>query len=202
MAEPGDPLRVLVVIGTTRDGRFGSHIRSWVLASLRARPGFDVDVLDLRDHPLPFFDGTPPARAPREYANDAVAAVGRQIDAADAYVVVTGEYNHGYPAVLKNLLDWTFPEWQRKPVGFVGWGNVGGARAIEQLREVVIEMEMAPIRFAVHVLPTTMIAVRSSEDTEWAADAPVFADLVPRMNLLVDDLTWWATTLKAGRPSR
>jgi NAD(P)H-dependent FMN reductase len=109
-------------------------------------------VLDLRDHPLPFFDGIPPARAPREYAHDAVAAVGRQIDAADAFVIVTGEYNHGYPAVLKNLLDWTFPEWQRKPVGFVGWGNVGGARAIEQLREVVIEMEMAPIRFAVHVL--------------------------------------------------
>jgi NAD(P)H-dependent FMN reductase len=201
LAEPDEQLRVLVVIGTTRDGRFGSHIRSWVLASLRRRPGFDVDVLDLRDHPLPFFDGIPPARAPREYANDAVATVGRQIDAADAYVVVTGEYNHGYPAVLKNLLDWTFPEWQRKPVGFVGWGNVGGARAIEQLREVVIEMEMAPIRFAVHVLPTTMIAVRSAEDTEWPADAPVFADLAPRMDLLVEDLTWWAVTLKAGRMS-
>jgi NAD(P)H-dependent FMN reductase len=201
LTEPADPLRVLVVIGTTRDGRFGSHIRSWVLASLRARPGFDVDVLDLRDHPLPFFDGPPPARAPREYAGDEVAAVGRQIDAADAFVVVTGEYNHGYPAVLKNLLDWTFVEWRRKPIGFVGWGNVGGARAIEQLREVVIEMEMAPIRFAVHVLPTTMMAVRSSEDSEWAADAPVFADLVPRMDLLVDDLTWWATTLRAGRTS-
>jgi NAD(P)H-dependent FMN reductase len=201
LPEPDEQLRVLVVIGTTRDGRFGSHIRSWVLASLRRRPGFDVDVLDLRDHPLPFFDGIPPARAPREYANDAVATVGRQIDAADAYVVVTGEYNHGYPAVLKNLLDWTFPEWQRKPVGFVGWGNVGGARAIEQLREVVIEMEMAPIRFAVHVLPTTMIAVRSAEDTEWPADAPVFADLAPRMDLLVEDLTWWAVTLKAGRMS-
>ena len=124
------------------------------------------------------------------------------IDAADAFVVVTGEYNHGYPAVLKNLLDWTFAEWQRKPVGFVGWGNVGGARAIEQLREVVIEMEMAPIRFAVHVLPATMIAVRSSEDTEWAADAPLFADLVPRMDLLVDDLTWWAVTLREGRAAR
>ena len=75
-------------------------------------------------------------------------------------VILTGEYNHGYPAVLKNALDSTFPEWRRKPVAFVGWGNTGGARAIEQLRLVAIEFEMAPLRHAVHVLPDILIAVR------------------------------------------
>ncbi len=70
---------------------------------------------------------------------------GRVIDRADGYVILTAEYNHGYPAVLKNALDSTFVEWRRKPVAFVGWGNTGGARAVEQLRAVAVEFEMAPL---------------------------------------------------------
>jgi len=73
-----------------------------------------------------------------------VARLGATLDRADGYVVVTGEYNHGCPAVLTNAMDWTFVEWTRKPISFVGWGNVGGSRAIEQLRQVAVEFEMAP----------------------------------------------------------
>ena len=80
---------------------------------------------------------------------DDVATLGNAIDRADGFVVLTGEYNHGYPAVLKNAMDWTFVEWRHKPITFVGWGNVGGARAIEQLRAVAVEFEMAPLRHAV-----------------------------------------------------
>ncbi|HUI47804.1 MAG TPA: NAD(P)H-dependent oxidoreductase, partial [Acidimicrobiia bacterium] len=150
---------VQVITATTREGRFGEKVAGWAVAYLEARSEFDVELLDLRDHPLPFFDAAPPARTGREYSRDDVARLGRTIDRADAFVVVTGEYNHGYPAVFKNAMDWTFVEWRRKPITFVGWGNVGGARAIEQLREVAVEFEMAPLRHAVHILPNVMIPI-------------------------------------------
>jgi NAD(P)H-dependent FMN reductase len=93
-------------------------------------------------------------------------------------------------------MDWTFVEWRRKPISFVGWGNVGGARAIEQLRMVAVEFEMAPLRHAVHILPDIMMASRQSADR---GDTTAFAPLEPRLKLLADDLTWWADVLSAAR---
>ena len=104
-----------VITGTTREGRFSQRVALWVLGHLEARGDLDVELLDLREHPLPFFDAPSPARTPREYRSEEVARFGRTIDRADGYVVLTGEYNHGYPAVLKNAMDWTFVEWRRKP---------------------------------------------------------------------------------------
>lgn len=124
-----------------------------------------------------------------------MARLGRTIDRADGYVILTAEYNHGYPAVLKNAMDHTFVEWQHKPVTFVGWGNVGGARAIEQLREVAVEFEMAPLRHAVHILPDLMVPAMRAPDP---FDTPVFAPLEPRLKKLGDDLAWWATALAAA----
>jgi NAD(P)H-dependent FMN reductase len=160
------------------------------------RGEFEVELVDLRDHPLPFFDGDPPARTGRDYADEAVARFGRVIDRADGYVMLTAEYNHGYPAVLKNALDSTFVEWRRKPVSFVGWGNTGGARAVEQLREVAVEFEMAPLRHAVHVLPDVLIAVRQSGDP---TDLSLFAPLEPRLAMMADDLAWWMRALARAR---
>jgi NAD(P)H-dependent FMN reductase len=93
-------------------------------------------------------------------------------------------------------MDWTFVEWRHKPITFVGWGNVGGARAIEQLRQVAVEFEMAPLRHAVHVLPDTMRAVRRAGD---AADASLFSDYEAKLELMIDDLLWW---MKALTPAR
>ena len=131
-----------------------------------------------------------------DYPNDEVARLGRTIDRADGYIVCTAEYNHGYPAVLKNAMDWTFVEWKHKPITFVGWGNVGGARAIEQLREVAVEFEMAPLRHAVHILPDVMIPILRGEDPN---DLSPLASLVPKLDLLVDDLAWWVDALAAAR---
>jgi NAD(P)H-dependent FMN reductase len=111
-------------------------------------------------------------------------------------VIVTPEYNHGYPAVLKNAIDHTFVEWNRKPISFVGWGNVGGAWAIEQLRLVAVEMEMAPLRHAVHMLPDVLVpALRSPEPF----DTTLLDALEPRLKLMADDLAWWATALATAR---
>ena len=124
--------------------------------------------------------------------------LGGLIDGADAYLVLTGEYNHGYPAVLKNAMDSTFVEWRRKPIAFVGWGNVGGARAIEQLRQVAIEFEMAPLRHAVHILPDVLIQARQSSEP---FDTNVFSSLDARLTLLADDLAWWSEALSRARES-
>ena len=187
---------IQVISGTTREGRFSEKVVSWVTEQLEAREDFDVEQVDLRDHPLPFFDGVAPARAPREYTSPEVERLGRTLDRAHGFIAATAEYNHGYPAVLKNAMDWTFVEWRRKPISFVGWGNVGGARAIEQLRMVAVEFEMAPLRHAVHILPDIMMASRQSADP---GDTTAFAPLEPRLKLLADDLTWWADVLTAAR---
>lgn len=153
-------------------------------------------MVDLRDHPLPFFEGGSPMRHGRDYPREDVARFGRAIDRADGYIVLTAEYNHGYPAVLKNAMDWTWVEWRRKPITFVGWGNAGGARAVEQLRQVAVEFEMAPLRHAVHVLPAIMIAARQPDAPP---DPELFESLDPRLETLADDLIWWATTQAAAR---
>jgi NAD(P)H-dependent FMN reductase len=185
-----------VITSTTREGRFSERVAPWVMDRLGQRDDFEVELLDLRDHPLPFFDGDAPAKTGRDYADDAVVRFGRVVDRADGYVFLTAEYNHGYPAVLKNALDSTFVEWRRKPVSFVGWGNTGGARAIEQLRAVAVEFEMAPLRHAVHVLPDVMRAIFGSEHP---GDLAHFSSLEPRLAMLADDLTWWMRALATAR---
>ena len=185
-----------VITGTTREGRFSERVAPWVMDRLGQRDDFEVELLDLRDHPLPFFDGDAPAKTGRDYADDAVVRFGRVVDRADGYVFLTAEYNHGYPAVLKNALDSTFVEWRRKPVSFVGWGNTGGARAIEQLRAVAVEFEMAPLRHAVHVLPDVMRAIFGSEHP---GDLAHFSSLEPRLAMLASDLTWWMRARATAR---
>jgi NAD(P)H-dependent FMN reductase len=187
---------IQVITGTTREGRFSERVAHWVTRYLSDHHEFDVELVDLRDYPLPFFDGPAPAKAPRDYPSDEVARLGHALDRADGFVVLTAEYNHGYPAVLKNAMDWTFAEWRRKPVTFAGWGNVGGARAIEQLREVAVEFEMAPLRHAVHILPEILVAARQADDP---ADASAFAPLEPKLKLLADDLAWWTAALRTAR---
>jgi NAD(P)H-dependent FMN reductase len=156
-----------VITGTTRQGRFSEKVASWVMGHVAARDDVSSELVDLRDFPLPFFDQAPPAKFLREY-----------------------------PAVLKNAMDHTFVEWRRKPVTFVGWGNVGGARAIEQLREVAVEFEMAPLRHAVHILPDLMVPAMQAPDP---FDPSCFGPLEPKLTTLVEDLIWWTTTLAAGR---
>jgi NAD(P)H-dependent FMN reductase len=188
-------LLVQVILASTRDGRFSERAGRWVRERLEARSDMQIEVIDLRDYPLPFFDGVAPARTLREYPSAEVARFGQTIDRADGFVIVTPEYNHGYSAVLKNAIDHTWVEWRHKPVTFVGWGNVGGARAIEQLRLVTVELEMAPLRHAVHILPDVLVpALRAEEFDPTMLDA-----LAPRLTTMADDLAWWATALAAAR---
>ena len=191
-----DKPRIQLIIGTGREGRFSEKAAEWVTDRIAEREDLDLEVVDLRDYPLSLYDQpVPPAYGRRDYPAEA-ARWAEKIDEADGYLIITAEYNHGYPALLKNALDHAFPEFNRKPVAFVGYGNVGGARAIEQLRLVAVELEMAPLRHAVHVLPDIMRPVMQAGD---AFDLELFAPLDQRLETAVTDLLWWARALAAAR---
>src|SRR5690606_27886063 len=111
---------------------------------------FDVEIVDLRDFPLPFFDEqSSPAYVPSQA--EGAKAWQDKIASLDGYIITAAEYNRSPTGVLKNALDYAYNEWNNKPVGFVGYGGVGGARAIEQLRLIAVELQMAPVRNAVHI---------------------------------------------------
>jgi NAD(P)H-dependent FMN reductase len=190
--------RILVVLASTRQGRYGDKPAHWITGRLAAHDQLDAELIDLRDWRLPPFDRpVAPARVTDgDYGNEVANRWGQTIAAADGFVVVTPEYNHGYPGELKNAMDWIFREWNKKPIGFVGYGNAGGARAIEQLRQVAVELEMAPIRRAVH-LPIEVYLATMKEQAP--ADPALFAKAEPAAALMANELAWWAAALREAR---
>jgi NAD(P)H-dependent FMN reductase len=191
-------LKVHVIVGSTRPARFGDKPAHYVLGRLNEHPEIQAELVDLRDWPLPSFDGPmAPARITNgEYGSEIVDRWSAKIAEADAYVITAAEYNHGYTAVLKNALDVIYHEWVRKPVSFIGYGGVGGARAIEQLRQVAIELQMAPIRAAVY-LPVEVYLTLMKETAP--AKPELFAPVAVATGTLVDDLVWWAKALREAR---
>jgi NAD(P)H-dependent FMN reductase len=163
---------------------------------LKKRQDVDARLLDLRDFPMPFFDQplTPAMPGRPAFENEAVRRWTAAIGASDGYVIATAEYNYGPPAVLKNAIDWVYPEWRRKPVSFISWGSAAGTRSVQQLRETAIELQLAPIRSSVHIPVSTLMAHYQGGDV-----ATGLADLDGPANAMIDDLLWWTNTLKAGR---
>lgn len=188
--------RIAVLVASTRTTRLADLVVPWVRSQLEARDDLGIDLIDVRDVVLPYYDlPTAPAFARRRYASEPERVLGERLDAADGFVVVTNEYNHGYNAALKNVLDHFFAEFEHKPVAFVGYGNVGAARAIEQLRQVVAELNMVSVRESVHVFGIQFPAVREGGE----AAAAVFASLEARITAMIDHLLWWTRALTAAR---
>jgi len=187
---------IALIVASTQSVRFADLPLGWLTDRLSARDDLALSVLDLREHPLPFYDRpTPPAKLARAYSDDRERRLGELLDAADGYLVLTNEFNHGYSAALKNTLDHYFAEFRRKAMGFVGYGNVGGSRAIEQLRQVAAELEMVSTRHALHIMGPQMQQIRSDELIAHA----VFESLDDRLDTVVTDLVWWADALRRAR---
>ena len=185
------PLKIKVIVGSTRANRFSEKPAQWIFDEARTRADLDVELLDLRDYALPFFEeAMPPGMAKDGYTNPVVVRWRDKVGEADGFIICTPEYNHGYPAVLKNALDYVYFAWSRKAVAFVSWGGAGGTRAVEQLRLVAIELDMAPIRFAVHIPNPWFI----KDVNEIKTDANQHSAAA-----LLDQLTWWAGVLRSGR---
>src|SRR5437764_1116342 len=140
-----------VIVGSTRPGRAGLPIAQWFVERARAHGGFDVEVADLAEIQLPLLDEPNHPRL-RQYLHQHTKDWSARIDRADAVVIVTPEYNYGYPASVKNAIDYLHAEWQDKPVGFVSYGGVAaGTRAVQQLKQVVTTLRMVPVVESVNI---------------------------------------------------
>ena len=191
-----DPLSIKVIAGSTREGRFSDKAALWIAAELKKQEGVDAEVLDLRDYDMPFFNEmATPSFKQEPYTHEQVARFTKKIAEGDAFVMVTPEYNHGTSAVLKNALDWVYQEWNNKPVAFISYGSVGGARAVEQLRLNAIELQMAPIRASVHIPGDRYFPVMFGK-----ADAgELLSSLTEPAQTMITQLLWWTKALKAAR---
>jgi len=194
-------VKIQVIIGTTRENRFSEKPAHYIFEELKKKEGVEAELIDLRDWPLPFFDEPiSPAFNNGTYKNELATKWAQKIAEADGYIIVTGEYNHGYPAVLKNALDYVYKEWNKKAVGFVSYGTAGGARSVEQLRAVAIELQLVPIRPAIHI-PFDLVMKLMPEKT------PVHPELfkslregqVDRVEVFLTDLVWTTIALKQAR---
>lgn len=185
--------KLAVIIGSVRTNRFADHPAQWIAAIATQSGKFDVELIDLKNYPLPLFaEAASPAYAPSK--NEVAQRWQKKVAEFDAYIFTVAEYNRGPTGVLKNALDYSFHEWTSKPVSFVGYGGVGGARAVEQLRLNAIELQMAPIRTAVHIqLPVYLAVVKEGKKLS------DFDFLNQNAKDMLDQLIWWTNALKAAR---
>jgi NAD(P)H-dependent FMN reductase len=148
-------MRLMVILGSTRQGRRGEVVAKWALGAAGQDGRLEMDYVDLRELNLPFFDEPESPftmrDAGRGYTHPEGEAWAQRVAKAEGFLIVTPEYNHGYPAVLKNALDWVGREWGDKPVAFVSYGNItGGVRAVEQLRQVANELGLVQVANAIY----------------------------------------------------
>ncbi len=188
-------LKLKIILGSTREGRFSEVASQWAKAQADKHPEFETEVLDLRDFALPFFDQMEtPSSKKAPYANPAVAAWTAKIAEGDVFLVIAPEYNRSAPGVLKNALDWVYPEWNKKAIGYVGYGSVGGARSIEHLRLMAIEQQMVPVRQSVNINAPWML-----RDEAGALKAGVLDEHEYAAKSMFEQLKEWGAATKAMR---
>ncbi|HTR52327.1 MAG TPA: NAD(P)H-dependent oxidoreductase [Kofleriaceae bacterium] len=190
-------LGIGIILGSVREGRRGEPLARWIHGLASARDDLDAQLIDLRDWPLPAYTAkTPPTMLEPTYTADSLegrwAALVRGLD---GFVVVTPEYNHGYPAQLKSAFDTLYPAWNHKPVAFVSYGGfAAGARAAEQLSLVAIELRMVPVRDQVNVRLIGLAA-----DEHGAPSEEIYGK---RAHAMFDELAWLAKVLRDARAAR
>ncbi|MCT9145721.1 NADPH-dependent FMN reductase [Streptomyces violarus] len=185
-----EPLHVTLVVGSNRHGRFGPVVADWLLGHLRDRDDLVAEVVDVAEAELPTsFEPTPEATA-------VLSGITPKLARADAFVVLTPEYNHSFPAGLKNLVDWHFAEWRAKPVALVSYGGLsGGLRAVEHLRQVFAELHAVTVRDTV-----SFHNAGASFDDEGTLRDPAGPDAAAKT--MLDQLAWWGEALREARATR
>lgn len=188
-------LDIKIILGSTRPNRFSQHAGAWIESIAKGRDDMQVELLDLRNFPMPFYDEpVSPTNFDKDYPNPKVQKWAEKVSKADGFIFVTPEYNHGTSAVLKNALDSVFKEWNYKAVGFVAYGSVGGARAVEHLRLNAIELYMASARTAVHIFePWNLV------DKENNLKGDALKSHEKEAGNMLDELVFFASALKKAR---
>ena len=188
--------RIAIIIGSTRDTRFGEKPAKWLFERAQKRDDIEVELVDLKDFDLPFFNEKAsnmwvPSEDPKAIAWQT------KIAEFDGYVFVTAEYNHSIPGALKNALDQAYVEWVKKPMGAMGYGGVGAARAIEHLRGIGVELQMVPVRNAVHIAAGSFMKVSGMGEN--APMSEIEDAIGGSADALLDDMAWWGRATKEAR---
>ena len=183
-------MHIQVIVGSVREGRRAKPVADWVCAHAANRPDCTLELVDLKDWNLPLMSlAKPPIMG--DYEDPRQQRWAQKIAQGDGYLFVAPEYNHGYSPALKNALDYLYGEWIRKPASFITYGGVAGARGVEQLRLVLVELRMAPLRDALHIA-----------DIGHKLDDGVFdgdANDASQLDVMLDDLVWWGSALTTAR---
>ncbi|AQR74004.1 NADPH-dependent FMN reductase [Sphingomonas sp. LM7] len=185
-----EPLNILVILGSVREGRMALPVGKWVIEQAAGREELACELIDLKDWDLPFYSfRDPPAKG--NYTDPLQRRWAEKIGSADGYILICPEYNHGPPAVLKNALDFVYGEWNRKPVTYVGYGGNGAARSIELLTCISRELQMAALEGSVHIMGVwgkvkDGVFTGDDKDLKWLGHG-------------FDEIAWWGNALKAAR---
>ena len=186
-------LKIAIILGSTRPSRNGEAVARWVYEIAKKRIDAEFEFVDIKDFNLPLLDEpVPPSQG--QYSKEHTKVWSAKIDSFDSYIFVTAEYNHGIPGALKNAIDYLYKEWNNKAAGFVGYGSAGGVRAVEQLRLVMAELQVADVRAQVAVSIITEF-----EDFRIFKPASYQEKLV---NNMLDQVISWGRALKLLRTQK
>ena len=192
-----DKPRIAIILGTTRDARFGEKPAEWILQRSKARGDWDVELVDLKSFELPLFNEVASnAWAPSE--DPAAKAWQDKIGQFDGFIFVTPEYNRSITGALKNALDQAYVEWNRKAFGIVSYGSVGGTRAAEHLRTIGIELQMVSTRSAVHIGGGDFFSVHPLGGDPKPMDA-VEGSIGGSADAMLEELDWWTRATMSAR---
>jgi NAD(P)H-dependent FMN reductase len=186
--------KIAVIIGSIRPNRFGDKPATWIFEHAKARADIDVELVDLKDYDLPMFD-SPASDAWMPASHPEVVRWQNKLKEFDGYIFVTAEYNRSVPGALKNAIDQAYTPFLKKAAAFIGYGSVGGARAGEHLRNIVVELQAVPVRQGIHIGGSDFIPVMMGQKT-WADIKGNFDAYVPD---LLDNLVWWTNATKTAR---
>ena len=189
-----DKLNIALIIGSTRQARLAPKLAQWLHGVAGQRSDMNVELVDLKDFDLPLFN----EKASNLWlpSEDARAIAWQdKIAEFDGYLVTAAEYNRSMTGALKNAFDQAYNEWNRKPIGFIGYGGLGGARAVEHARTVAIELQMVPVRTAVHLAGGDFYALYRGEKSMQEVEA----HLLPAAHAMLDELAWWGQATRAAR---
>lgn len=188
-------LQIALIIGSTRPNRFADKPAQWVAEGAKDRSDFELTVLDIKDFDLPLLqEPVPPAYTGGVFANPAAEAWRKRLGDFDGFIATAAEYNSGPTAAMKNALDSALNEWNRKPIAFVGYGGLGGGRAIEILKAIAISLSMAPLKAGVNIAMEPFVGV-----SQHGKNLNDYDYLAASRTQMFDELVWWADTLKKGR---
>jgi len=183
-------IKLAIVIGSTRPGRKAEAVAHWVWEIAKKRGDAEFELVDIQEFSLPLLDeAMPPSMG--KYSQPHTKAWAAKIASFDGYVFVTPEYNHGPSGALKNAIDYLYREWNNKAAGFVGYGSAGGTRAVEQLRLVMGELQVADVRAQVMLSLFT-----DFENFTTFKPAPMHEKSV---NTMLDQVIAWSGALKVLR---